>query len=320
MNKERIYDLAIIGGGPAGLSAGIYAGRASLDTVIIEQALDGGQIAQTATIENYPGQVPEGESGTSLIARFSKQVELFNCNRVQDIVEEVDLRAEIKIIKGMMQTIKARSVIIGTGASPKKGGFTGEDSYIGRGVSYCATCDGNFFKGTDIYVVGGGEAAVEEAIYLTKLARKVTIVHRRDRLRAVESVQERAKRTPGLEIMLNSVIEEVSGEEVLEQIKIRNVETDEITVVNKNPEDTILGLFVFVGYIPNSDLFKEKLDMEKGYIKTDENMITNIPGVFAAGDIRDKNFRQVITAAADGALAANSARAYLARLDGSSYE
>lgn len=320
MNKEKIYDLAIIGGGPAGLAAGMYAGRASLDTVIIEQGLGGGQIGQTATIENYPGQIPEGESGQSLMERFIKQADLFNCERVQDIVQEVDLTSDIKTLKGMMQTIKARSVIIATGASPRKAGFAGEDEYTGRGVSYCATCDGNFFKGAEIYVVGGGEAAVEEAMYLTKIARKVTIVHRRDRLRAVESVQERAKKTPGLKLMLNSVIEEVSGEEVLDKIKIRNLETNELTVIDKDPADNMLGLFVFVGYIPNSDLFDKDLYLENGYIKTDENMLTNIPGVFAAGDIRKKDFRQVITAAADGAIAANSVRTYLAQLDGTLYE
>ncbi|NLZ71533.1 MAG: thioredoxin-disulfide reductase [Clostridiaceae bacterium] len=317
--SEKIYDVIILGAGPAGLSAGIYAGRADLDTLIIEQALDGGQIAQTASIENYPGQIPEGESGTSLIERFTKQAELFGVERAQDSVQSVELESDIKVIKGMMGTYKARSVIIATGASPRKGGFKNEDNYIGGGVSYCATCDGNFFKNFDVYVVGGGEAAVEEAMHLAKLARNVTIIHRRDRLRAVESVQNRAKKVKNLHYMLDSVVEEIDGDGILEEIKVRNVKSNEITVITKNPDDKLMGLFVFVGFIPNTNLFEGQIDMENGYILTDEDMKTNIPGVFAAGDLRKKNFRQVITAASDGAIASNSVRNYLARLEGTEY-
>ena len=319
MSDQKIYDVIIIGAGPAGLAAGIYAGRAGLSSLIIEQALDGGQIANTSIIENYPGQNPGGESGPELIERFSKQAELFGSERAQDIVQEVDLSSETKTVKGMMQSYQARSIIIATGSSPRKGGFAGEADFTGRGVSYCATCDGNFFKGLDVFVIGGGEAAVEEAIYLTKLARKVTIIHRRDRLRAVESVQERAKNTPGLELMLNSVVESVSGEDALSEIKVKNVETDEITVIKKNADDDLMGLFVFVGNVPNSTIFDSELEMNNGYIVTDSDMRTNIPGVFAAGDIRDKSFRQVITAASDGALAANSVLQYLSTLDGTLY-
>lgn len=317
--SDKIYDVVILGAGPAGLAAGLYAGRASLSTLIIEQAFDGGQIAQTASIENYPGQVPEGESGMSLIERFTKQAELFGCERAQDIVQEVDFSEPVKKIKGMMGTYHARSVIIATGASPRKAGFTGEDQFVGRGVSYCATCDGNFFKNSEVYVVGGGEAAVEEAVYLAKICRKVTLIHRRDRLRAVESVQEKAKKVENLYFLLDSVIEEVSGDEVLDTIKVKNVKTGEITTLRKNPEDRMLGVFVFVGFNPNTSLFEGKIKMENGYVLTDEDMLTDVPGVFAAGDLRRKKFRQVITAAADGALAANSARSYLADLDGTTY-
>lgn len=320
MIEQTIYDVAIIGAGPAGLAAGIYAGRAGLSNIIIEQALDGGQIANTSIIENYPGQNPNGESGTSLIERFSKQAELFGSERAQDIVQEVDLNSTVKIIKGMMQTYQARSLIIATGSSPRKGDFEGEAEFTGRGVSYCATCDGNFFKGFEVFVIGGGEAAVEEAIYLTKVARKVTIIHRRDRLRAVESVQERAKNTPGLELMLNTVVESVSGEDAIEEISVRNIENNKTTVIKKNENDALLGLFVFVGNIPNSNLFGDELAKNNGYIITDTEMQTNIPGVFAAGDVRDKTFRQVITAAADGAIAANSVLRYLSILDGTLYE
>lgn len=318
--SDKIYDVVILGAGPAGLAAGLYAGRALLSTLIIEQAFDGGQVAQTADIENYPGQMPEGESGTSLIERFTKQAELFGCERAQDIVQEVDFSGEIKQVKGMMGSYQARSVIIATGASPRKAGFTGENDYVGRGVSYCATCDGNFFRNSDVYVVGGGEAAVEEAMYLARICRNVTIIHRRDRLRAVESVQEKAKQTENLHFMLGSVVKEVTGEEVIDSIKVENVKTGEITEIKRNPEDRMMGVFVFVGFIPNTSLYEGKIKMENGYILTDEDMLTNVPGVFAAGDLRKKKFRQVITAAADGALAANSARSYLADLDGTTYK
>ncbi len=317
--NEKIYDVIILGAGPAGLAAGIYAGRANLSTLIIEQALDGGQVAQTASIENYPGQLPEGESGPSLIERFTKQAEMFGCIRAQDIIQEVDFSEPVKKIKGMMGQYQARSVIVATGASPRKAGFENEDKYIGLGVSYCATCDGNFYKGQEIYVIGGGEAAVEEAMYLTKIARKVTIIHRRDCLRAVESIQEKARRIENLHFIWDSVVDLVEGEDVLDMIHIRNVKTGEQTVIKKDPQDKLLGLFVFVGYQPNTALYEGKIAMENGYILTDEEMLTDIPGVFAAGDLRKKKFRQVITAAADGALAANSARTYLADLDGTSY-
>ncbi len=317
--SEKIYDVVILGAGPAGLSAGIYAGRACLSTLIIEQAFDGGQVASTASIENYPGQIPEGESGPSLIERFSKQAEIFGCERAQDIVQEVDFSEPVKKIKGMMGSYQARSVIIATGANPKKGGFEGENNYIGLGVSYCATCDGNFFKGQDVYVIGGGEAAVEEAMYLTKIARKVTIIHRRDRLRAVESIQEKAKKIENLHFMMESVVDSVSGDDVLDTINVRNLKTNEVTTIKKSPEDKLMGLFVFVGYQPNTGLYEGKVKMDNGYIVTDEDMVTDVPGIFAAGDLRVKKFRQVITAAADGALAANSAKTYLANLDGTSY-
>lgn len=317
--SKKIYDVAILGAGPAGLAAGIYTGRANLKTLIIEQGLDGGQIAQTSSLENYPGQMPEGESGTALIERFSKQAELFGAERAQDSVLEVDLVSNPKLIKGLMGEYQARSVIIATGASPRKGGFVNEDNFIGGGVSYCATCDGNFFRDSDVYVIGGGEAAVEEAMYLAKLARKVTIIHRRDRLRAVESVQDRARKVENLSVIYNSIVEEVNGDEILEEIKLRNVVNDEITTIKKNPADNLMGLFVFVGLNPNTGLYEGQVELEAGYVLADEDMKTNLDGVFAAGDLRKKNFRQVITAAADGAIAANSVRNYLARLDGTEY-
>ncbi|MCP1109460.1 thioredoxin-disulfide reductase [Ohessyouella blattaphilus] len=301
----KIYDVIILGAGPAGLAAGLYAGRSRLSTLIIEKGQDGGQIAITDEIENYPGQRVEGESGASLVARMTEQAEKFGCERVADTVTEVLLDEEIKVIKTSKEEYYSKNVIIATGAYARPIGCKNEANYIGRGVSYCATCDANFFEDFEVYVVGGGDSAVEEALYLSKFARKVTIIHRRDELRAAKSIQEKAFANPKVAFMWDSVVEEIGGEDILSEMKVKNLKTGEVTTVVADEEDGMFGLFGFIGTIPNSDLFKGKVAMdERGYIVGDENMNTDVEGVFVAGDVRIKSLRQVVTAAADGAIAA----------------
>ena len=308
---SKIYDVIILGGGPAGLAAGLYAGRSRLSTLIIEKGQDGGQIAITDEIENYPGQMVEGESGPSLIARMTEQAKKFGAERCSDVIKSVELNGEVKKLVGAKGEYEAKCVIIATGAFPKPIGCENEGKFTGKGISFCATCDASFFEDFEVYVVGGGDSAVEEAMYLTKFARKVTIIHRRDELRAAKSIQEKAFANPKIAFMWDSVVVKVDGDELLSSMTVKNVKTGELTTVEADEDDGLFGLFGFIGYNPNSKLFEGMLDMENGYIKTDENMHTNIPGVFAAGDIRVKSLRQVVTAAADGAIAAMQAEHYV---------
>ena len=306
-----LYDVIILGAGPAGLSAALYAGRACLKTLLIEKAMPGGQITLTDEIENYPGQLLEGESGFSLTERMSQQADRFGVERAYDEITAVDLSGEEKVLTGASATYRAKTVILATGARPKPIGCENEEAFTGRGISFCATCDGMFFRGMDVYVVGGGDSAVEEAIFLTRFARKVTIIHRRDQLRAVKTIQERAFANEKIDFLWNTVVEKVDGEMALSEMTVRNVVTGETTVIRANEEDGMFGLFGFVGYAPNTGLFEGKVDMERGYIVTDEDMRTSVPGVFAAGDLRVKSLRQVITAAADGAIAAMQCAKYI---------
>ena len=312
MGKE--YDVIILGGGPAGLTAGLYAGRSRLRTLLIEKSQDGGQIALSASVENYPGQMLEGETGVSLAARMAAQCERFGVERKADDIQTAELSGEIKRLTGGTETYEARTVILATGASPRPIGCENEADFIGRGISYCATCDGAFFRGLDVYVAGGGDSAVEEALFLTRFARKVTIIHRRDQLRAAKSIQEKAFANPNIRFLWDSVAVKAEGSDVLDALTVRNVKTGELTVIKAPPEDGMLGLFGFVGYLPNTELFADQLSLENGYISTDVEMRTAIPGVFAAGDVRVKSLRQVVTAAADGAVAAVQAERYLAGL------
>ena len=309
---EKIYDVIILGAGPAGLAAGLYAGRYRLSTLIIEKAKDGGQIAITDEIENYPGQMVEGESGPSLIARMTAQAEKFGAERANDTITKVELEGPVKVLYGNKNTYKARTVIIATGAFPRPIGCKREGEFMGKGVSFCATCDANFFEDFEVYVVGGGDSAVEEAMYLTKFARKVTIIHRRNELRAAKSIQEKAFKNPKIDFLWDTVVEELHGDGILDGMTVKNVKTGELTRIDADEDDGLFGLFGFIGYNPRSELFVDMLEMENGYIKTDDNMHTNIPGVFAAGDIRVKSLRQVVTAAADGAIAAMQAEKYCA--------
>ena len=308
---SKVYDVIILGGGPAGLTAGLYAGRSRLSTLIIEKGQDGGQIAITDEIENYPGQMVEGESGPSLIARMTEQAKKFGAERCSDVIKSVDLSGDVKKLVGTKGEYEAKCVIIATGAFPKPIGCENEGKFTGKGISFCATCDAAFFEDFEVYVVGGGDSAVEEAMYLTKFARKVTIIHRRNELRAAKSIQEKAFANPKIAFLWDSVVVKVDGDDLLSSMTVKNVKTGELTEITADEDDGLFGLFGFIGYNPNSQLFEGVLDMENGYIKTDENMHTNIPGVFAAGDIRVKSLRQVVTAAADGAIAAMQAEHFI---------
>ena len=312
---SELYDVIILGGGPAGLTAGLYAGRSRLKTLLIEKNQDGGQIALSADVENYPGQLLEGETGVSLAARMAAQCERFGVERKRDDIQKAELSGEIKRLIGSGGTYEARTVILATGASPRPIGCENEKDFIGRGVSYCATCDGAFFRGLDVYVAGGGDSAVEEALFLTRFARKVTIIHRRDQLRAAKSIQEKAFANPKIGFLWDSVVVKAEGSDVLDTLTVRNVKTGGLTVIKAAPEDGMLGLFGFVGYLPNTGLFADQLPLENGYVSTDTDMRTALPGVFAAGDVRVKSLRQVVTAAADGAIAAVQAERYLMELD-----
>ena len=308
---SKIYDVIILGAGPAGLTAGLYAGRSRLSTLIIEKGQDGGQIALTDEVENYPGQLVEGETGHSLVARMSEQAKKFGAERCTDAIKSVELEGDVKKLIGAKGEYLARCVIIATGAFPKPIGCENEGRFTGMGISFCATCDGAFFKDLEVYVVGGGDSAVEEAIYLTRFARKVTIIHRRDQLRAVKAIQEKAFANPKIAFLWDSVVVRVDGRDLLSSMTLRNVKTGELTTIEANKADGLFGLFGFIGYTPNSRLFEGMLEMENGYIRTDGNMRTSIPGVFAAGDVRVKSLRQVVTAAADGAIAAMQAEKYI---------
>ena len=309
---SNLYDVIILGAGPAGLAAGLYAGRSCLKTLIIEKGQDGGQIAMTDEIENYPGQMLEGESGVTLVARMAKQAKQFGAERVRDTIKEVSLEGSVKKVVGRKGEYLGKTLIIATGASPRPIGCKNEGQFTGAGISYCATCDGMFFRGMEVFVVGGGDAAVEEALFLTKFARKVTIIHRRDQLRAAKSIQEKAFRNPKIDFLWDSVLEEVDGEDAVSKLVVKNVKSGETTTITADPADGMFGVFCFIGMKPNSTLFEGVLDMERGYIRTNEDMHTNIPGVYAAGDIRVKSLRQVVTAVADGAIAAMQAEKYLA--------
>lgn len=305
-----LYDVIIIGGGPAGLSAGLYAARSRLSTLIIEKNVDGGQIATTADVENYPGSV-ENASGPSLVQRMVNQAIGFGAEKISDEIVEVDLSGKIKKVKGQKGEYEGKTVIIATGSVSRPIGCPGEKELTGRGVSYCATCDGPFFEDLEVFVMGGGDAAVEEAMYISKFARKVTIIHRRDELRAAKSIQEKAFKNPKIDFMWNTTIKEIKGENMLSSFIVQNVNTGEEREIFPDEEDGAFGIFVYIGYIPSTKLFENVVDMERGYIITNDNMETNIPGVYAAGDNRVKSLRQVVTAAADGAIAAVQAEKYI---------
>lgn len=300
--------IVIIGAGPAGLSAALYAARGELNPLVLTGMQPGGQAALTFTIENYPG-FPDGVGGTELGDLFQKQAEKFGARVEFDSVTSVDLKTRPFLLKTYNREILAKTIIIATGASSIHLGVPGEEELTGRGVSYCATCDGWFYRGKEVIVVGGGDSALEEAIFLTRYASKVTIVHRRDELRAGAILQTRAQENPKVQFMFNTVIKEIKGEDKVTSVLVENVKTRERTEV---PTD---GVFVFIGHAPNNEIYKGQLDVdERGYIKVDRNMQTSVEGVFACGEAADGVYKQVVTSAGMGATAAIAASRYLEEL------
>lgn len=305
-----MYDVIIIGGGPAGLSAGIYASRAKLKTLIIERSMEGGQIVNTMDVENYPG-IPEGQTGMELAMRMTEQCKYFGTEFVSDEVLEVKLAGKVKLVKGEKEEYLGKTIIIATGAKSRKMGVPGEEEFASRGISYCATCDAAFYQDADVYVIGGGDAAVEESMFIAKFAKNVYVVHRRDALRAAKSIQEKAFAYENIHFIWDTVVEEVKGDKVANEIVLKNVKTGELTSHKAGGDVPAIGIFVYIGYTPETKLYEGVLDLKGGYIVTDENMQTNIKGVYAAGDIRAKSVRQVVTAVSEGAIAAINAEKYI---------
>ena len=298
------YDVAIIGGGPAGLAAGLYAGRGGLSTVVIEKAVVGGQTALTACIENCPGCI-EG-AGADFGALMEKQAIKFGAKIARAEVVGVDLQSDTKVIDTTIGRMLAKAVIIATGTSSQTLGVPGEQEFRGKGVSYCATCDGPFYNDKVLAVVGGGDAALEEGSYLTRFASKVILIHRRDTFRATKLIQDRAFANPKMEFRPGTVVEQILGDKKVTGMLVKNLKTGDTT------ELSVDGVFLFIGTKPNTQLFVGQLQLTPdGYIITDEKMETNLRGVFAAGDVRRTPLRQMITAAADGAVAATYADRYV---------
>lgn len=302
---ENIEKTIILGAGPAGLSAALYAARAELNPLVLTGLQPGGQAALTHTIENYPG-FPDGVGGSELGELFQKQAERFGARIEFDSVTGVDFSSRPLIVKTYSKEIKAETVIISTGASPVKLNVPGEDELVGKGVSYCATCDGWFFKEKKVIVVGGGDSALEEGLFLTRYASEVTIVHRRDEFRAGAILQKRMRDNPKIKLVLDSVVKEIRGTGKVESVLISNVKTGKETVQGVD------GVFIFIGHSPNNDLYKGQLEMdERGFIIVDDKMHTSVAGVFAAGEAADSDFKQVVTSAGMGAAAAIEAGRFL---------
>lgn len=311
MESQKIYDVIIVGAGPAGLSAGLYAARAKMSTLILEKDRTGGQIVGTEEVANYPGSIKDA-TGPTLVARMVEQAEAFGAERQKAEVQSMLLDGEIKTVVTNVGDYKAKSIILAMGARPRLLGVENEKALTGKGVSYCATCDAEFFTDLEVMVFGGGDTALEEAMFITKFAKKVTIVHRRDAFRAAKSIVEKAEKNPKIEFILNSGAKRIIGDGMVQGVELENFVTGERTEIMADPNDGLMGVFVFVGYIPETDLVKDVLRLDpSGYILTDDLMQTGIPGVFAAGDIRAKSLRQVVTATADGAIAAVQAEKYV---------
>ncbi len=303
--EVRHVKVLILGSGPAGLTAALYTARADLEPVVLTGTELGGQVSLTYTVENYPG-FPEGVGGSALVELFQKQAERFGAKVEYDLAVEVDLSARPFRVVTENAEFLADTLIVTTGATPIHLDIPGESELTGRGVSYCATCDGWFFKEKDVVVVGGGDSALEEGLFLTRYARSVTIIHRRDAFRAGVILQKRASSEPKINIIWNTVLVDIQGKDKVEKIHLKNLVTGEIT------EKTTDGVFIFIGHRPNTQLFEGKLEMdEHGYLKTDGLMKTSVEGVFLAGEAGDPNFRQVVTSAGMGAAAAMQAVRFL---------
>lgn len=301
------YDIVIIGAGPAGLTAGIYAARARMNVLLLEKAVPGGQVLVTDWIENYPG-FPEGISGFDLSEKMKTQAEELGLKIETAEVHSLNLAGKVKEIILKDRSITSKSLIIASGASPRKLGI-GEDKFMGKGISFCATCDAPFFKDKIVVAIGGGDTAVQEAVFLTKFAKKVYLVHRRDELRAEKILQERAFENDKIEIIWDSVATGVEGFFGVESVKIKNVKTNENKTLKAD------GCFIWVGILPNTDFLNESLKTdETGFIQADKNMQASVPGVFAVGDVRDTPLRQIATAVGDGAMAAVNAEHFIENL------
>jgi thioredoxin reductase (NADPH) len=295
---KNLYDVIIIGSGPAGFTAGIYTSRAKLKTLIISGSLPGGQLMTTSEVENYPG-FPNGIFGPELMMNMRQQAERFGTTIIDDEVLKVNFKNHPFLISTHSESFEGRAILLCTGASPRKLGINGEQEFGGRGVSYCATCDGPFFKGEEIAVIGGGDTAIEEATFLTKFGKSVKIIHRRDFLRASKILQEKAFENSKIQFIWNHVVTRIIGNKKIESIDIKNLTTGKIQNLS------VGGLFVAIGHEPNTSIFKDQLEMDdKGYVVLKDNTRTSVEGVFAAGDVHDYRYRQAVTAAGFGCMAA----------------
>jgi thioredoxin reductase (NADPH) len=297
-NKQTHYDVIIIGSGPAGYTAGVYTARAKLSALVISGTLPGGQLMTTSEVENYPG-FPSGIFGPELMMNMRQQAERFGATVIDDEVIKVDFKKKPFKVTTHSATFDSDAVIICTGASPRKLGIAAEQQFGGRGVSYCATCDGPFFKGEDIVVVGGGDTAVEEATFLTKFGKSVKLVHRRDSLRASAIMQEKARENPKIQFLWNNVVTDIKGDKKVATVQIKDIKSGKETTLRAG------GLFVAIGHEPNTSIFDGQIELDdKGYIVLKEHTRTSVEGVFAAGDVHDHRYRQAITAAGFGCMAA----------------
>lgn len=305
MGEVHLYDMIVVGGGPGGYTAALYAARSGLDVLVLEKLSAGGQMALTETIENYPGFV-EGVGGFELAEIMQRQAERFGAKSEYAEVEKMELSASPKVLHTSAGTFYAKTVVLATGANPRKLGVAGEDELVGRGVAYCASCDGMFYKDKTVVVVGGGNTAAEDALILSRIAKKVILVHRRDTLRATKVYHQPLMQTENVEFRWNSVITELLHDEKLTGVRLKNVKTGEQELL---PCD---GVFVSVGRVPVTELVQGQLELDAGgYVVADETTATSIPGVYAVGDVRTKQLRQVVTAVADGAVAVHQAEQYL---------
>ena len=297
--------MIIVGGGPAGLTAGLYAARSRIDTLLLEKLIPGGQVLTTALVENYPG-FEVGVSGPDLIAKMEKQARRFGLKVEMRLVEKITLDGDQKRVLADGESYLTRAIIVASGAESQLLGVPGEKELRGRGVSYCATCDGPFFQEREVVVVGGGDAAVEEAVYLTRFAKRVRIIHRRDQLRATKLVQERALSNDKVEVVWDTVVTRINGENFVQSVDVKNVRTGQESSLD------VAGVFMYVGVKPNSELFDFEIETdEKGYLRTDDRMRTSVEGIYAVGDVRSKLLRQIVTAAGEGATAAFAVEKYL---------
>lgn len=309
MTEERIYDVIIAGAGPAGMTAAVYASRANVDTLLLERGMPGGQMADTEGIENYPGF--EHILGADLSNKMFEHAKKFGAEYAYGNIDKVELDGDYKLVHSGDKVYKAKALIITTGAEYKKLGIEGEDELTGRGVSFCAVCDGAFYRDGELIVIGGGDSAVEEGMYLTRFAKKVTVVHRRDELRAQKILQERAFENDKMDFIWDTVVEKINETDgKVSSVTLKNLKTEE---TYDHPID---GVFVYIGTDPLSEPFKSLgIVNEEGYIPTNENMETKLAGVYAAGDVREKELRQIVTATGDGSIAAETAVKYLEQLD-----